>query len=71
MTNKLRPATVFISLSATDENGNQLGGVNKTISVDELRAANHPLLVELTAAAATELDEIVIDHFDIIPRYSV
>lgn len=41
------------------------------MTVDELRSARAPLLVEVAAAAATALDEIVSEHFDIIPRYSV
>lgn len=71
MTHKQRPATVLIQMTATDEKGNPLGGVERLVSVDELRNATHPLLVELAAAAATSLDEIVGEHFAIIPRYVV
>lgn len=71
MTDKQRPATVFIHLTATDENGNPLGSVDKMMTVDELRSARAPLLVEMAATAATALDEIVSEHYDIIPRYSV
>lgn len=71
MTDKQRPATVIIHLAATDESGNPLGSVDKMISVDELRSARVPLLVEMAAAAATSLDEIVSEHYDIIPRYGV
>ena len=71
MTNTSRPATVLIQMTATDEKGNPLGRVERLVSVNELRNATHPLLVELAATAATSLDEIVAEHFDIIPRYSV
>jgi hypothetical protein len=71
MTEKQRPAAVFIHLTATDEKGNPIGSVKRVMAVDALRSARAPLLVEAAAAAATALDEIVSEHYDIIPRYSV
>ena len=71
MTHQQRPATVLIQLTATDELGRPLGGVTRSVSIQELRNADHPLLVELAATAATSLDEIVSQHYQIIPRNSV
>ena len=71
MNEKQRPSSVLIQITATDEKGNPLASVEKRVGVHELRNATHPLLVELAATAATSLDEIVSEHFDIIPRDSV
>lgn len=71
MTLKQRPATVLIQMTATDEKGNPLGGVTRSVHIHELRNAKHPLLVELAATAATSLDEIVCQHYQFVPRFSV
>jgi len=71
MTEKQRPSSVLIQITATDEKGNPLASVEKLVGVHELRNAAQPLLVELAATAASTLDEIVSEHYQIIPRYSV
>jgi len=65
MTQEHRPATVRILMTATDEQGKPLAGVAREISVEEIRQARFPLLVEMAAEAATELDEVITRLYDI------
>lgn len=56
-------ATVTITISATNDEGKPLCGISKTISVDDVRHASHPALVELSAVAAAEVEAVISRHY--------
>lgn len=68
MTEKRRPATVTIEMTATDDNGKPLGGIRRAISIEHMRHATFPLLVETASEAATELESVISSHYGIPPR---
>jgi len=61
-------ASVTILLTAYDDNGKPLGGINKLVSVQDMRTAGYPLLMETAAGAASELEEVINAHYGIVPR---
>lgn len=68
MTEKRRPDTVTIQMTATDENGKPLGGITRAISIEKMRHASYPLLVEAASEAAAELESVISSHYGIPPR---
>ncbi|QCR38957.1 hypothetical protein [Nissabacter sp. SGAir0207] len=68
MTDTRRPGTVTIHMTATDENGKPLGGIRREISIEGMRHAGFPLLIETAAAAASELEEVIHKHYGILPE---
>lgn len=56
-------ATVTVTISATGDDGKPLCGIRKTISVADVIHAKHPALVELSAAAAAEVEAVISRHY--------
>lgn len=64
-----KAAAVTILLTAYDDDGKPLGVINKLVSVEDMRSAGYPVLMDTAAGAASELEEVINAHYGIVPRY--